>query len=100
MAYEQLDGTGALFSNKSKPKDAEPGKGKPDVTGSITISGVKCELAGWTKTPKKGGARFLSLTIEIPAGYRLVQVGESETPASSNGSPSTPSSPPKENVAF
>lgn len=74
--YEQKNRTGVLFSNKRRPADAAPGRGKPNATGYFMIDGQKCQVAAWTKTPKSGGDKFMSLTIEIPAGYKLLFVGE------------------------
>ena len=36
----------------------------PDYTGSLDVNGVPYRLAGWIKTSKKTGKKFLSLAIE------------------------------------
>jgi hypothetical protein len=36
----------------------------PDYTGPLDVNGVQYRLAGWIKTSKKTGKKFLSLAIE------------------------------------
>ena len=97
MAYESKPDTGVLFSNKRKPAADAKGKGKPDCTGNILVGDVKCELAGWTKVSKKGD-KYVSLTIKVPEGYKLVPVADS--PAVGAGPAPSQSTPTPDNVAF
>ena len=53
---------GVLFKNKRKEKENQP-----DYQGSILITpdmaGKEVNLAAWIKTPKKGGDKFMSLSV-------------------------------------
>jgi hypothetical protein len=40
----------------------------PDYTGPLDVAGVPYRLAGWIKTSKKTGTKFLSLAIEPKSG--------------------------------
>jgi hypothetical protein len=62
MAYEQKDGSGALFKN-----DKGDNPKRPDYRGDITIGGVQYELSAWLKEGKKG--KFMSLNAK-PKGER------------------------------
>lgn len=62
MAYEQKPGQGSLFKNNRKEKETHP-----DMHGTImTPDGKTWRVSAWTKTPKAGGDRFLSLSIQEP----------------------------------
>jgi len=50
---------GVLFLEENK---VERG---PDFKGNVTVNGVKYKAAAWKRT-SKGGARFLSLTLQLP----------------------------------
>jgi hypothetical protein len=58
MAYEQKDGSGALFRNAKgdNPK-------RPDYRGDITLGGVQYELSAWLREGKKG--KFMSLAGKL-----------------------------------
>lgn len=58
MAYEQRDGSGALFKN-----DKQGNEKRPDYRGDITLGGVQYEIAGWLKDGKRG--KFLSLSGKV-----------------------------------
>lgn len=42
----------------------------PDYTGPLDVNGVPHRLAGWIKTSKKTGKKFLSLAIEPKTGAK------------------------------
>jgi hypothetical protein len=42
----------------------------PDYTGTVNVNGVPHRLAGWLKTSKKTGKKFLSLAIEPKKGAK------------------------------
>jgi hypothetical protein len=73
MAYEERDGQGTLFVNKRK----QEGDNKPDREGTCTIDGTKYRIAGWLKTPKNGGDKFLSLKIQPADDSTHPRSGES-----------------------
>ena len=50
---------GSLSTNKYKKQDSHP-----DFKGSVTINGVKWELAGWKKQGNDG--TYISLQAQIP----------------------------------
>ena len=50
---------GTLSANKYKKQDSHP-----DFKGSVTINGVKWELAGWKKQGNDGA--YISLQAKIP----------------------------------
>jgi hypothetical protein len=58
MAYEQKDGSGALFKNKDK----QPDNNYPDYKGSIKIDGQDYWLSAWIKKSEKG--TFMSLAAK------------------------------------
>lgn len=57
MAYEQKDGSGALFKN-----DKGDNPKRPDYRGDITIGGVRYDLAAWLKDGRNG--KFMSLSAK------------------------------------
>lgn len=61
MAFEQKDGTGALFKN-----DRKQGAG-PDYKGDITVDGTAFWIAGWLKE-SKGGKKYMSLAVTPKEG--------------------------------
>ena len=75
MAYDNTN-KGALFTNDKKGNESAP-----DRRGSINIEGKEYWLSGWIKTPKKGGAAFLS----ISAQPKDEKAGEQEQPQQSGG---------------
>lgn len=48
--------SGALFENPDRATDKHP-----DFTGRLNIDGVEHKIAGWWRTPRRGGPKFLSL---------------------------------------
>jgi len=50
---------GSLSTNKFKKQDSHP-----DFKGSITINGIKYELAGWKKQGDNGA--YISLQAQLP----------------------------------
>lgn len=59
MAYEQRDGSGALFKN-----DKEGNEKRPDYTGKIMLGGKLYYLSAWIKQSERGA--FMSLNGELP----------------------------------
>lgn len=52
---------GVLFEN-----DKQGNEKRPDYRGNININGVEHKIAAWVKTPKSGGADFLTISVEVP----------------------------------
>ena len=61
MTYDN-NNTGSLFKNEHKKE----GTKQPDYKGNAEINGVKLEVAGWIRTSKKSGIKFISLTFQPP----------------------------------
>ncbi len=57
MAYEQKDGSGALFKN-----DKGDNPKRPDYRGDCALNGVQYEIAAWIKDGRNG--KFMSLSIK------------------------------------
>ena len=57
MAYEQKDGSGALFRNDKKGNDRAP-----DYRGDANVNGELVEIAAWIKEGQKG--KFMSLSFK------------------------------------
>ena len=74
MAYEQREGSGALFKNFKKE-----GK-QPDWRGDAMFKGEMIEVSGWTKPTSKGG-EFISLSIKEKQAYTPKQETKSSDPA-------------------
>jgi len=55
--YVQKPGTGNLFKNSFKQKDAHP-----DYKGSINVAGTEYDLAAWLKEGKNG--KYMSLSVK------------------------------------
>ena len=55
MAYEQKEGSGAIFKNDKKGNEKAP-----DYRGSVIINGVETEIALWVKDGAKG--KFFSVS--------------------------------------
>jgi uncharacterized protein (DUF736 family) len=60
--YDNTD-SGALFRNDRKETDKHP-----DLRGSIDVGGVEYWISAWSKTPKAGGDKFLSLAVTKKEG--------------------------------
>ena len=69
--------TGVLFRNKHK----QEGDNKPDYTGKINVDGKDFNLAGWIKTPKNGGAKFMSFKVSEIDEYAQAPPSASEEDA-------------------
>ncbi len=63
MAFEQKDGSGALFRNEERESEQQP-----HYRGSITVGGVEYYLSAWIKESKKG-TKYMSLSAQ-PKGDR------------------------------
>jgi uncharacterized protein (DUF736 family) len=59
MPYDNTN-RGVLFSNADK-KTSEK---HPDYKGNINVGGVEFDIAGWIKTAKESGKKFMSLSIQ------------------------------------
>jgi hypothetical protein len=63
MAFEQRNGSGALFKNTKK----EAGSKQPDYTGNaLSPSGEYFELSAWIKEGKNG--KFMSVALQPKFG--------------------------------
>jgi hypothetical protein len=63
MAFEQRNGSGALFKNMKK----EPGSKQPDYTGNaLSPSGEYFELSAWIKEGNNG--KFMSVALKPKFG--------------------------------
>ncbi len=63
MAFEQRNGSGALFKNTKK----EAGSKQPDYTGNaLSPSGEYFELSAWIKEGKSG--KFMSVSLQPKFG--------------------------------
>jgi hypothetical protein len=71
---------GALFREQTKKSEKSP-----DMTGHITIGGIRYRLAGWTKEGRDG-RKFLSLAAEPPKEQHQ-QPGATNTYATAHGRP-------------
>ena len=60
MEYDNTN-SGVLFNNKNKTTDKQP-----DYRGTLDVEGVMYDMAGWIKTSKSSGKKFLSIKISIP----------------------------------
>ena len=58
MAYEQKDGSGALFKNDDKQSETHP-----DYKGTIRVGGQDYWLSSWIKT-SKAGQKYMSLSAQ------------------------------------
>lgn len=58
MAFEQKDGTGALFQNQRKTNDRQP-----DFQGSALFEGQELDIAGWKKR-SQAGKEFISISVK------------------------------------
>jgi hypothetical protein len=56
MAEYDDELSGVLFRAREKKSDRSP-----DFTGKCTIEGTDYRIAAWTREPRSGGAKFLSL---------------------------------------
>lgn len=56
----------AIFKAKQKRSDASPDyTSKVKVESTVTLkAGVEYQLAGWIKTPKNGGEKYISVVIK------------------------------------
>lgn len=57
MAWEQREGSGAMFRN-----DKQGNEKAPDYKGDALFEGKKVQLAGWIREGKNG--KFMSIKIE------------------------------------
>lgn len=60
-------GSGALFTHEPD----EPNPQAPAMTGNVEINAIKFTVAGFLKTAKESGKRYLSLVVSppLPEGY-------------------------------
>lgn len=58
MSYDNTN-RGVLFKNDRKETDKHP-----DYRGRIDVGGTEYWLDAWIKTPKAGGAKFMSLSVK------------------------------------
>lgn len=59
MAYEQKDGTGALFKNEDKQAETHA-----DYRGTIRINGQDYWLDAWLRVAKGSGKKYMSLSAK------------------------------------
>lgn len=81
--------TGALFINDKGDNDK-----RPDRKGKLNVEGVEYQISGWLRTPKSGGAQFLSLKVE--RSDKQQAQGRDRTPQDAYKQPSgqRPATPP------
>lgn len=60
MADQNNEGRGALFRETEKKSDKSP-----DMTGHLTLDGIRYRLAGWAREGKDG-RKYLSIAAELP----------------------------------
>ena len=60
MEYDNTN-SGVLFKNEKKNTDKHP-----DYRGTLDVEGVIYDVAGWIKTAKSSGKKFLSIKISVP----------------------------------
>ena len=75
-----------LFKNPDKTKD--PADKRPDYKGEGKVNGADIQVAGWIRTAKKSGEKFMSIKVE-PKGARQ----RDEVPA-------TATVPPDDDIPF
>jgi hypothetical protein len=63
MAEYDNTNRGVAFENDKKESDSHP-----DMKGSINVDGTEYWLSAWWKTPKSGGADFLSFSVKPKEG--------------------------------
>lgn len=61
MTYDNSN-SGALFRNEKK----QEGDKLPDYRGNAEVNGQQWDIAGWVKTAKKTGKKFLSIKFSPP----------------------------------
>lgn len=66
MPQYDNDMSGVLFKH-----DKEGNSSRPDYKGNCEIDGVEMWISAWIKTPKAGGAKFMSLSFEPKEGQVL-----------------------------
>ena len=82
--------TGALFINDKGDNDK-----RPDRKGKLNVEGVEYQISGWLRTPKSGGAQFLSLKVE--RSDKQQAQGRDRTPQDAyRKTATTPPMPPKD----
>ena len=59
MAFDNTN-RGALFSNADKKTNEK----HPDYKGKLNVGGVDFEIAGWMKTAKDTGIKYMSLSVQ------------------------------------
>lgn len=64
MATNNDELRGALFANKDKQRGDSARR--PDFKGFVQVNGVRYRASAWTRTGRKSGQQFLSLTLELP----------------------------------
>ena len=57
--YQPKDLSGALFKN-----DKGDNPNRPDYRGDCLINGEKFWISAWIKTPRQGGDKFMSLSLQ------------------------------------
>lgn len=60
MPKTVYDNSGRLFKNDRK----RDGGNDPDMTGDLTIGGVKYWVSAWAKEGTEGRARWLSISVK------------------------------------
>ena len=99
MAFQQRPNSGALFP----PKEPNPAdSNRPNATGPLVVECPHCkavskfEISAWTKVPKSGGKKFMSLSVKVAKGG----AGKPPAPPSDAAADAEPDKPLEERVAF
>jgi len=57
---QQKDMEGVLFKNDKK----QEGSKQPDFQGSVTVKGIKYNLAAWVNVGKQSGKKFFGIRVK------------------------------------
>lgn len=97
--YTLKPNSGSLFANKQK----QEGDNRPNATGPLLIECPHCkaqtryDLSAWTKLPKRGGRKFMSLSVKVAKGGSGKPLAP---PAEGARTDQPPGRPAEERVAF
>jgi hypothetical protein len=83
MAYEMTEGEITIFRNDKDGNDK-----RPDMRGKCRLGGADYKLSLWARTPKSGGAKYLTGRIEAVSGAGYAPpAAAADAPAADAGLP-------------